>query len=534
MTIESFPGSSGYIDAGVDKKMTYFGNTYVLGLTAVAGIGGLLFGYDTGVISGALLYIRDDFKAVDQSSFLQETIVSMALVGAMIGAACGGWINDAYGRKRATLLADVVFALGSFVMAAAPDPYVLIFGRFLVGLGVGVASVTAPMYIAEAAPSEIRGGLVSTNVLMITGGQFLSYLVNLAFTELELSRKQLQGSLHGILICCLIFGLPFRAPISFLNNIFDNVPGTWRWMLGVAAVPAIIQFLLMLLLPESPRWLYMKKSKSEAIVVLSKIYDPFRLEEELDQLSSSLEEENQRKNAISYLDVFRIKEIRLAFFAGAGLQAFQQFTGINTVMYYSPTIVQMAGFRSNQLAILLSLMVALMNAIGTIVGIHLIDHSGRRKLALSSLFGVILSLILLAAAFFLASSGFANVGWIAVLGLTLYISFFAPGMGPVPWTVNSEIYPESYRGICSGMSATVNWISNLIVAQSFLSVADAVGTDWTFLILAVIAVAAFVFVYVFVPETKGLTFEEVERIWKEKAWGSNHGSEPLLENGAES
>ncbi|KAM0024964.1 putative major facilitator, sugar transporter, major facilitator superfamily [Helianthus debilis subsp. tardiflorus] len=301
MTIETFPGSSGYIDAGVDKKITYFSNTYVLGLTVVAGIGGLLFGYDTGVISGALLYIRDEFEAVDQSSFLQETIVSMALVGAMIGAAGGGWINDAYGRKRATLLADVVFALGSFVMALAPDPYVLIFGRFLVGLGVGVASVTAPMYIAEAAPSEIRGGLVSTNVLMITGGQFLSYLVNLAFTE---------------------------------------VPGTWRWMLGVAAVPAIVQFLLMLLLPESPRWLYMK-SKSEAIVVLSKIYDPFRLEEELDQLSSALEEEKQRKNAISYLDVFRIKEIRLAFFAGAGLQAFQQFTGINTVMYYSPTIVQM-------------------------------------------------------------------------------------------------------------------------------------------------------------------------------------------------
>ncbi|KAM0013700.1 putative major facilitator, sugar transporter, major facilitator superfamily [Helianthus debilis subsp. tardiflorus] len=494
MTIESFPGSSGYIDAGVDKKITYFSNTYVLGLTVVAGIGGLLFGYDTGVISGALLYIRDEFEAVDQSSFLQETIVSMALVGAMIGAAGGGWINDAYGRKRATLLADVVFALGSFVMALAPDPYVLIFGRFLVGLGVGVASVTAPMYIAEAAPSEIRGGLVSTNVLMITGGQFLSYLVNLAFTE---------------------------------------VPGTWRWMLGVAAVPAIVQFLLMLLLPESPRWLYMK-SKSEAIVVLSKIYDPFRLEEELDQLSSALEEEKQRKNAISYLDVFRIKEIRLAFFAGAGIQAFQQFTGINTVMYYSPTIVQMAGFRSNQLALLLSLIVALMNAAGTVVGIHLIDHSGRRKLALSSLFGVILSLILLSVSFFLASSGFTNVGWIAVLGLTLYIAFFAPGMGPVPWTVNSEIYPESYRGTCSGMSATVNWISNLIVAQSFLSVADAVGTDWTFLILAGIAVAAFVFVYVYVPETKGLTFDEVERIWKERAWGSNYGSESLLEKGVES
>ncbi|GJT27517.1 inositol transporter 1 [Tanacetum coccineum] len=459
MTIESFPGSSGYIDADVDKKITYFSNGYVLGLTLVAGIGGLLFGYDTGVISGALLYIRDDFEAVEKSSLLQETIVSMALVGAMIGSAAGGWINDAYGRKRATLLADVVFAIGSLVMAAAPNPYVLILGRLLVGLGVGVASVTAPMLYCRSCPNlKINvGGLVSTNVLMITGGQFLSYLVNLAFTE---------------------------------------VPGTWRWMLGVAAVPAIVQFFLMLLLPESPRWLYMKKSKSEAIVVLSKIYDPYRLEEELDQLSNNLEEEKQRKIAISYLDIFRIKEIRLAFFAGAGLQAFQQFTGINTVMYYSPQHkFQMAGFpTSNQLSL------------------STIPHI----------------------AFFLESSGFTNVGWLAVLGLALYIAFFAPGMGPVPWTVNSEIYPESYRGICGGMSATVNWISNLIVAQSFLSIADAVGTGSTFLILAGIAVGAFGFVFVFIPETKGLTFDEVERIWKEKAWGSSRGSESLLEKGDES
>ena len=194
-------------------------------------------------------------------------------------------------------------------------------------------------------------------------------------------------------------------------------------------------------------------------------------------------------------------------------------------MYYSPTIVQMAGFKSNQLALLLSLIVALVNAAGTIVGIYLIDHFGRRKLALSSLAGVILSLILLSVAFYLES-----FGWLAILGLALYISFFAPGMGPVPWTVNSEIYPESYRGICGGMSATVNWVSNLMVAQSFLSVADAVGTSSTFLILAAIGVAAFGFVFLFVPETKGLSFEEVERIWKERAWGSGIHSESLLEN----
>ncbi|KAL0720555.1 hypothetical protein Bca4012_035154 [Brassica carinata] len=454
LTIHSAPGSSGYLDMYPERRMSYFGNPYILGLTLTAGIGGLLFGYDTGVISGALLYIKDDFQVVKQSSFLQETIVSMALVGAMIGAASGGWINDYYGRKKATLFADVVFAAGAIVMAAAPDPYVLISGRFLVGLGVGVASVTAPVYIAEASPSEVRGGLVSTNVLMITGGQFLSYLVNSAFTQ---------------------------------------VPGTWRWMLGVSGVPAVVQFGLVLFMPESPRWLYMKNRKEEAIQVLSKIS----------------------------------KEMRLAFFAGAGLQAFQQFTGINTVMYYSPTIVQMAGFHSNQLALLLSLIVAAMNAAGTVVGIYFIDHCGRKKLALSSLCGVIVSLIILSLSFLKQSDVSTDgglYGWLAVLGLALYIAFFAPGMGPVPWTVNSEIYPQQYRGICGGMSATVNWISNLIVAQTFLSIAEAAGSGVTFLILAGIAVLAVVFVIVFVPETQGLTFLEVEQIWKERAWGSSRDS----------
>ncbi|CAL5016193.1 unnamed protein product [Urochloa decumbens] len=461
MTIDmSIPGSSGLLNAVGKRNMKFFSNRYVLALTGAAGIGGFLFGYDTGVISGALLYIRDEFPAVRDNYFLQETIVSMALVGAMLGAAGGGWINDAYGRKKSTLLADLMFALGSLVMCAAGGPYILILGRLLVGLGVGIASVTAPVYIAEAAPSEIRGGLVSTNVLMITGGQFFSYLINLGFTE---------------------------------------VPGTWRWMLGVAAVPAIVQFVLMLFLPESPRWLYWKDEKAQAIAVLEKIYDSDRLEEE----------------------------------------AFQQFTGINTVMYYSPTIVQMAGFTSNKLALLLSLIVAAMNAAGTIVGIYLIDRCGRRRLALTSLCGVVISLVILAMAFILQSSSSlctaaANgtcqgaLGWFAVAGLALYIAFFSPGMGPVPWAVNSEIYPEAYRGMCGGMSATVNWISNLIVAQTFLSIVGLVGTGLTFLIIAGIGVLAFIFVALYVPETKGLTFEQVEQLWKERAWGSRGNCQSLL------
>ncbi|KAF7002354.1 hypothetical protein CFC21_017857 [Triticum aestivum] len=505
MTIDlsTMPGSSSsrLLDAAAGRKdMNFFKNRYVLGLTGVAGIGGFLFGYDTGVISGALLYIRDEFPAVKDNLFLQETIVSMALLGAILGAAGGGWINDAYGRKKSTLLADLMFALGSLVMCAAGGPYVLILGRLFVGLGVGIASVTAPVYIAEAAPSEIRGGLVSTNVLMITGGQFFSYLVNLGFTE---------------------------------------VPGTWRWMLGVAAVPAIIQFVLMLFLPESPRWLYRKDEKAKAIAVLEQIYDSGRLEEEVELLASASMHEFQSNCTGSYLDIFRLKELRLAFFAGAGLQAFQQFTGINTVMYYSPTIVQMAGFTSNRLALLLSLVVAAMNASGTIVGIYLIDRCGRRRLALTSLAGVVLSLVILATAFILQSSSslcgslFSGscqgvLGWFAVGGLALYIAFFSPGMGPVPWAVNSEIYPEAYRGMCGGMSATVNWISNLIVAQTFLSIVGWVGTGPTFLIIAGIAVLAFIFVALYVPETKGLSFEEVDLLWKERAWGSQGSHESLL------
>lgn len=180
--------------------------------------------HNVGVISGALLYIREDFDEVDKKTWLQETIVSMAVAGAIIGAAIGGWMNDALGRKKSILIADVVFFVGSIVMGVAPVPWVIIIGRIIVGLGVGMASMTAPLYISEVSPHRIRGALVSTNGLLITGGQFLSYLINLAFTK---------------------------------------APGTWRWMLGVAGVPALVQFILMLSLPESPRWLYREVIKQK-------------------------------------------------------------------------------------------------------------------------------------------------------------------------------------------------------------------------------------------------------------------------------
>ncbi|KAG6484806.1 probable inositol transporter 2 [Zingiber officinale] len=537
-------------------------NPYVLRLAFSAGIGGLLFGYDTGVISGALLYIRDDFSSVDRKTWLQESIVSTAVAGAIIGAAIGGWANDRLGRRSAILVADFLFFVGSVIMASAPNPGVLIVGRVFVGLGVGMASMTSPLYISEASPAGIRGALVSTNGFLITGGQFLSYLINLAFTK---------------------------------------APGTWRWMLGVAAIPAMVQFVLMLLLPESPRWLYRKRRVEEAEAILRKIYPTNELEYEIRALKESVEaeiEEGGSSEKINIGKLLKTKTVRRGLVAGVGLQVFQQFVGINTVMYYSPTIVQLAGFASNQTALALSLVTSGLNALGSIVSIYLIDRTGRRRLLIVSLCGVVLSLGLLSTVFHKTTSsspaigrqetarfggytcpaydsagsgssswdcmkcltasspdcGFcaasadklnpgaclisnstvkdlchgesrlwytrgcpSRYGWLALIGLALYIIFFSPGMGTVPWIVNSEIYPLRFRGVCGGIAATANWISNLIVAQSFLSLTEAIGASWTFLIFGVISVVALVFVIACVPETKGLPIEEVEKMLEHRA-----------------
>ncbi|CAO1948761.1 unnamed protein product [Urochloa humidicola] len=560
-------------------------NPYVLRLAFSAGIGGLLFGYDTGVISGALLYIRDDFRSVDRNTWLQELIVSMAVAGAIIGAAVGGWSTDRFGRRSSLLAADALFFAGAAVMASATGPAQLVVGRALVGLGVGMASMTSPLYISEASPARIRGALVSTNGFLITGGQFLAYLINLAFTK---------------------------------------APGTWRWMLGVAALPALLQFVLMLFLPESPRWLYRKGRAEEAEAILRRIYTAEEAEREIEELKQSVSSESgdsseTKTAAASVAALLGTAATRRALVAGVGLQVFQQLVGINTVMYYSPTIVQLAGFASNQTALALSLVTSGLNALGSLVSIVFIDRTGRRKLLVVSLAGVIFSLAVLTAVFHHTSShsppvspaatshfpssltcpdyslssswdctrclkarstecGFcaaagdkllpgaclsssssnngtaaevcggegrewytrgcpSKYGWAALVGLALYIIFFSPGMGTVPWIVNSEIYPLRHRGACGGAAATANWVSNLAVAQSFLSLTEGIGTAWTFLMFGGLAVAAMVFVLVCVPETKGMPIEEVEKMLERRElrlrfWATPRGGD--VDDGKES
>ncbi|ESQ55796.1 hypothetical protein EUTSA_v10024765mg [Eutrema salsugineum] len=534
---------------------------YIMRLALSAGIGGLLFGYDTGVISGALLFIREDFDEVDRKTWLQSTIVSMAVAGAIVGAAVGGWINDRFGRRMSILIADVLFFIGAIVMAFAPAPWVIIVGRIFVGFGVGMASMTSPLYISEASPARIRGALVSTNGLLITGGQFFSYLINLAFVK---------------------------------------TPGTWRWMLGIAGVPAIVQFVLMLSLPESPRWLYRKDRIAESRAILERIYPEEEVEAEMEALKESVEVEKADEAIIGDSFVAKLKGafanpiVRRGLAAGITVQVAQQFVGINTVMYYSPSIVQFAGYASNSTAMALSLITSGLNAVGSIVSMMFVDRYGRRKLMIISMFGIITCLIILATVFSQAaihapkidaveSTTFApnatcpafvpltttnappsrwncmkclksecgfcasgsqpyapgacvvlsddmkatchskgrtyfkdgcpsKFGFLAIVFLGLYIIVYAPGMGTVPWIVNSEIYPLRYRGLGGGIAAVSNWVSNLIVSESFLSLTHALGSSGTFLLFAGFSAIGLFFIWLLVPETKGLQFEEVEKL----------------------
>uniref|UniRef100_A0ACD5UDI4 Uncharacterized protein n=1 Tax=Avena sativa TaxID=4498 RepID=A0ACD5UDI4_AVESA len=533
---------------------------FILRLVFSAGIGGLLFGYDTGVISGALLFIRDDFIELEKNTTLRETIVSMAVAGAIVGAGLGGWMNDKLGRRPSLIMADVLFFAGALIMAFAPDPAIIIFGRVFVGLGVGMASMTAPLYISEASPARIRGALVSTNGLLITGGQFMAYLINLAFTK---------------------------------------VPGTWRWMLGIAGVPALLQLLLMFTLPESPRWLYRQGRKEETLVILRKIYPANEVDQEMESLRKSIDDEILLEGSIGEQGMlgklkkaFGSRVVRRGLMAGVIVQVAQQFVGINTVMYYSPTIVQLAGFASNDTAMALSLITSGLNAVGSVVSMFFVDRTGRRRLMLLSLVGIVVWLAVLGGTFLGAANNappvsdlemrpFANqtcpeykpsvhwscmdclkaestcgfcahqgdtfrpgaclalsnstkgmchadhrefysegcpnkFGWLALVALGAYIISYSPGMGTVPWIVNSEIYPLRFRGVCGGIAAVANWVSNLIVTQTFLTLTKALGTAATFFLFCGVSFLALIVVFFTVPETKGLQFEEVEKMLDSK------------------
>lgn len=434
-------------------------NRFVYVAASIAALNGLLFGFDTGIISGALLYIKQSFAL---SSTLQEFVVSGVLAGAVIGAAFGGTLADRLGRRHLILAAAVVFFLGALGMAFSPNVYWLIGARVGVGVAIGVASIVGPLYISEASPPNVRGALVSLNQLAITSGILVAYLVNYAFS-------------------------------------FD---GGWRWMLGAGVVPAVVLGLGMIFMPESPRWLLKQGREQEARQVLNRTRAGSGIDKEIEEIRQVEQVEE------SGLGQLLRPWLRPALIVGFGLAIFQQVTGINTVIYYAPTIFKSTGFGSSA-SILATVGVGVVNVALTIVAILLVDKVGRRPLLLVGLTGMALSLGGLGLAFLLPGlSGY--VGWIAVASLMLYVAFFAVGLGPVFWLLISEIYPLKVRGSAMSVATVGNWGSNLLVALTFLTLIQAVGSTATFWLCAGLSVGALIFTYFLVPETKGRSLEEIE------------------------
>ena len=432
---------------------------------AITATGGLLFGYDTGVISGALLFITKDFAPL--SSFLQGVIVSVLLVGAVTGAIAGGPLSDRLGRRPVVLLAAIIFAVGAIAAALAPNVLVLIFARFILGLGVGLASLVVPLYIAEIAPPATRGALVSLNQLMITIGILLSYIVGVAFTPIE----------------------------------------GWRYMFAVAVVPALILGIGMFTLPESPRWLVKngKLDKARSVLLLSRV--EAGVETEMQQMEE-IERIERQQAQVGYKELLA-PWIRPALIVGVGLAIFQQITGINTVIYYAPTILEKVGFSAGGAIAATALGVGAVNVGFTILAVYIVDRVGRRPLLLIGLIGMIVSLGLLGVVFSLgATSGAA--GLLATICLALYIASFAISLGPIFWLMISEIYPLNMRGSAMSIAALCNWGSNFIVALTFPVLLATFGGAGSFWLFAVLGIVAWIFVYFMVPETKGRTLEEIE------------------------
>ncbi|GAC1507744.1 MAG: sugar porter family MFS transporter [Chloroflexota bacterium] len=435
---------------------------YVYLVSSVAALAGLLFGYDTGVISGAELYLVKAFKL---SAFTEELTIASVLFGAVLGAAVAGKMADAFSRKYSLIVMAVIFGAGAILTAITPNLHLFIAFRVIVGCGIGASSMIAPMYIAELAPKSIRGGLVILQQLAITVGIAVSYWVDLFFAHAGMG---------------------------------------WRPMFAVAIVPAIILGVGMLFLSHSPRWLASKDRWDEAEQVIARVA-PLDKEDELKALHESMEEQQQT----SMRELFQ-GGLRLALIVGVGMALLQQLVGINTVIYYAPTIFGYAGFKSATGAILATSVVGVTNVVATVVAVLLIDKVGRKPLLLTGLVGMIVTLALLGVVFLI---GPGNVGVLVLACLMGYIISFAISMGPAFWLISAEMFPTRLRGTGASISTTCEWGGNLLVSISFLTLIQMAGKTATFWLYGVFAIVAFVFVLKLVPETKGKRLEEIEDYW---------------------
>ena len=433
---------------------------YALLIAVTAAVGGLLFGYDTSVISGAILFVRRLFHL---SSTQTEFAVSIVLAGAALGAAVAGYFADRFGRKPVLVVNAVIFGAFAIVTGSANGLALFLVARFLVGVAVGVASMITPLYIAEVAPARIRGALVTLNQLAIVTGIVAAYCVDYAFSG----------------------------------------AGNWRAMFISAVVPSVVLLVALVFLPESPRWLATEGRLDEAMKILSRVETAEEAQRDLQDLREVTETDD-----LSFGDLFALR-FRRPLLIGVLLAILQQITGVNTIIYYTPTILQMAGFQSASSAILATVLVGAVNLGATIVSLLLLDRVGRRPLLLLGIAGMGLSLTHLGYLF-----GVSNVPRNAILfDVIAYLASFAVGLGPIFWLLISEIYPTTVRGQAMSLSSVVIWLSDLLVTMTFLSLVESLGARASFWLYSGACLVALVFSGRMVPETKGRTLEEIETSW---------------------
>lgn len=492
----------------------------VIVIAAVASTGGLLFGFDTGVISGALPFLKECWGL---SSGEQELVTTAVLVGAVLGALSAGRIADIVGRKAVIMVTSVIFAAGSLLTGAAPGMWFLIISRIILGIAIGISSFSVPLYISEISPTKIRGALVSSFQLMITIGILVSYFSDRAFAD-------------------------------------DLNPFSWRWMFYVGVFPAVILLVGMLFLPETPRFLISKGKEEKGRKVLEKIEEPSMVEVAIRKIKDDI---SLDKESVGYSELFK-KTWRVPLLIAVGIMFVQQFVGINTIIYYAPTVFIIAGFAGKTAAITATISVGAVNVASTVLSMFLIDKIGRRKLYFIGLTGMMVSLAALGIFFFLKDSLGDSLKWVTVGTVLVYIIFFAISLGPLGWLIISEIFPIKVRGVGMSIGALSNWFFNGIVAFTFLKLAWALtgtgneiikGTGkvfnmesealshitqefgknaenyfynaqtgeimeklanpgGAFLIYAFVAILGILWGLKYIPETKGVSLEDIEEHWR--------------------
>ncbi|MBG6184793.1 major inositol transporter-like SP family MFS transporter [Arthrobacter sp. CAN_A214] len=441
---------------------------YLIRLTAISTLGGLLFGYDTGVISGALLYMNDSFdmNAVEEAS----VVSSLLFPGAALGALTGGRLADRIGRRGTLLVCAVLFLVGALSCAFAPSVGFMIVARIILGLGVGAAAVTCPLYLAEMAPSHLRGRMVTINELMIVTGQMLAFAIN-----------------------------------ALLDALVQDTQ-VWRIMLGVASIPAIALLIGMLLLPESPRWYALRDRLTDTRKILDRSRTPLEAEREFQEIVEASKIARGERGQV-WRDLKNNPWMRRLLWIGIGLAIVQQATGINTVNYYAPTILEQSGLGVSA-SLVATIAVGVTSVVMTIVGIWLLGFVGRRKMLLIGFSGVAASQAVLAIVFLLPPSDI--VSYTILVAMMLFVSFVQCFIGTCVWLLLSEIFPMAIRGFAMGLAVFALWTVNAAISFLFPIVNENLGSTGTFGLFVLVNIISLGFVHRYVPETKGHSLEELE------------------------